>query len=40
MIVTTLKRTEKKHALDQIKPVNKLDNIKNLDIKDSNIGKV
>ena len=40
MIVTTLKRTEKKNALDQIKPVGELDNIKSLDIKDSNIGKV
>ena len=37
MIVTTLKRTEKVNPLDQIKPVNKLDDVKDLDVNDSNM---
>ena len=35
MTVATLKRTEKKNALDQIKPVNELDDIKDLDVNPS-----
>lgn len=37
MTVTTQKRTEKKNALDQIKPVNKLDELKDLKVDNSNI---
>ena len=39
MIVTTLKRTEKMNPLDQIKPVNKLDDLQDLEVQDSNVKK-
>ena len=39
MTVTTLKRTEKYNPLDQIKPVGKLDDVKDVIVQDSNIGK-
>ena len=37
MTVATLKRTEKKNALNQIKPVNKLDDLQDLTVEDSDM---
>ena len=39
MTVTTIKRTENLNPLDQIKPVGKLDDVKDVIVQDSNIGK-